>query len=1617
MRLTRVFLTVLGLIALRADAQQPPIIEVLAASWWPSHREDTTDINAVWIPVPNQKGAAIFEMGLNGQQPKSGVYAAGAGGLQEIALSGELSPEDSRLKFANRWFNNGYPHSLAFNDSGQSLFVFFLQPVSSQTNVDGVPYGESIWYGGGGTIKRLLSQFNDPPPGLPETVPGPVNDVKLSFERFHSTSISNSGVYAFVAEVSNYGGALYWGLGGSVHLTTHAGDPNLPKFRGYQMARDVGIGYYTADSPGPGSRQMDSVYRFLGSNSELVLGPDSVLPGLPYGPQNYSLLDVDESGVALVLAYGAPPTYANALYLVSFLGPKLLVPYNTEITTPEGAVKLSLPSVFAGDEVIRGGTAYFRANYQGFGRSGAGRFKADLTHGLQLLYTIGDFLPGTNISITETEYYFSANPYGANVSSVKLQGPGIGDGQFPVSSVIYQDLTGQFHVLLWRGQALQLDGQEKTLASVLYYPEGLTDGGELVCLMQFFDGSSAICRVLPPDAERIEGSLSGVVRSAAPTLTDREHAVHRAVITIYSQPSGWIRSQKPGELAIDYHKYVRSQLGAQVQRIVMTETDAGQFSTQLLQAVKLQNTGVLRHAYYTIEVSAAETDEWVMDDEHNVDTSRTQPLNFLTLIQPNVRVPTADLVLNLQPADEPAIKRNLAENLSGKGPNYWAPIETQVINHLDNLELSPVTREALRRAILSERSVLMGAEFADIFIKEMLTSIGNLLAEIYGEIAKKESDALREAKKRVTLSRESPDFGVLQPGEVLIEAASQADWALVRNAERMSGASTILKSVKPYLEAGLVKAGMKPELAASFTYYFVLAGRSIANGLKDAEASRARRGVHATSLGIQEIIKGITKQFHPVFYDGAPFSFTAVTADVLQDSLDTMKGWNTYDDPQFLRDRADFNQFYLSFLVSMERYSTAVLIGQTTAEASSIAESYFSLLGVGLKQAKAAEAASKILKFAAHVEAIVASASAIYVGIPMDLERLNRAAFGFPTDTTALQSPGSALPARAEASTKGSVPIRAASLSASPPSAATVLAALQSIEQGLSANNIGTVLNASVHPTESGSLVNAHAAWRNAGRRFEAAAGAASYTNPDLASLLDWLRTARIEQMATAITLGEELGALFEGVLGGVFESPTSAAYITRRASVLRALKEFRTAVTKTSSAIDAFSTQAATASETPGQAIVLEPGAVTSTSTGSAVISAAGESFTLQVTAFNAGGNSLPVLPVRVSVIPEGAVTISEPVKNLPTLAPGAEASLQWSFTVGDITQWDALFITAEIDENATAPAGMIEMQADWILAVDPSLYDVDQDGMPDSFEIAHGLNPSIDDAHADLDGDQLTNLEEFELGTRPDLADTDGDGIPDGLEITGSATVPQSDPRLADTDGDGVNDADDGAPLNPDSTEAEPFVPPSAVYPLKRRVYLHPDSPTASVPLAGSVDSPPFIQAVSNAPGLFNVTPATPTRAQGGGILMKALQPFPVTSPHTFIESSATIYNLSAPLSSPQEIQVIITRQLPQGLLEELDVGGGWSYSAWYGYYYSGTKPWIWSPAHGWQYLPEGGDSPFIWDGQLEAWIYTNGDTYNWLYCFGSTSLPEGWYYFAYTPGYRGFWSPDAGWFVIPQ
>ncbi len=72
------------------------------------------------------------------------------------------------------------------------------------------------------------------------------------------------------------------------------------------------------------------------------------------------------------------------------------------------------------------------------------------------------------------------------------------------------------------------------------------------------------------------------------------------------------------------------------------------------------------------------------------------------------------------------------------------------------------------------------------------------------------------------------------------------------------------------------------------------------------------------------------------------------------------------------------------------------------------------------------------------------------------------------------------------------------------------------------------------------------------------------------------------------------------------------------------------------------------------------------------------------------------------------------------------------------------------------------------------PICVDWDGDGIPDDWELAHGLDPTINDGTFDYDNDGLTNYEEYQLGTDPFNPDSDGDGIPDGEEIGKLPTAP---------------------------------------------------------------------------------------------------------------------------------------------------------------------------------------------------------------------------------------------------
>lgn len=99
---------------------------------------------------------------------------------------------------------------------------------------------------------------------------------------------------------------------------------------------------------------------------------------------------------------------------------------------------------------------------------------------------------------------------------------------------------------------------------------------------------------------------------------------------------------------------------------------------------------------------------------------------------------------------------------------------------------------------------------------------------------------------------------------------------------------------------------------------------------------------------------------------------------------------------------------------------------------------------------------------------------------------------------------------------------------------------------------------------------------------------------------------------------------------------------------------------------------------------------------------------------------------------------------------------------------------------------AGAPTLLDDFLAGFDNPLFtDADKDGMDDAWEIAHGLNPALDDRNGDVDGDGLTNLAEFLFGSKPNLADSDGDGLADAQERTLGTN-----PNAADTDGDGLPD-----------------------------------------------------------------------------------------------------------------------------------------------------------------------------------------------------------------------------------
>jgi hypothetical protein len=187
----------------------------------------------------------------------------------------------------------------------------------------------------------------------------------------------------------------------------------------------------------------------------------------------------------------------------------------------------------------------------------------------------------------------------------------------------------------------------------------------------------------------------------------------------------------------------------------------------------------------------------------------------------------------------------------------------------------------------------------------------------------------------------------------------------------------------------------------------------------------------------------------------------------------------------------------------------------------------------------------------------------------------------------------------------------------------------------------------------------------------------------------------------------------------------------------------------------------------------------------------------------------------------------------------------------------------------------------------------DTDGDKVPDAYENANGMNPTVNDANADDDGDGIPNIVEYHLRSAANNADSNSDGVADGsddfdgdgvrnsVEVQlGTSPVDRADGN-DDSDGDGIPNAveqEDGtdpsvsdttpAPETPPASETDtPSAPVDSNQPAPVETPAPTDNGTPAGPDTPVVAAPPADSAPAPAEPSTPVQPADQTPSDNSG------------------------------------------------------------------------------------------------------------------------------------------------------
>jgi hypothetical protein len=923
-----------------------------------------------------------------------------------------------------------------------------------------------------------------------------------------------------------------------------------------------------------------------------------------------------------------------------------------------------------------------------------------------------------------------------------------------------------------------------------------------------------------PDRLEISAPIGGKLFSDVPVDTGGafDDAVERAVVHVLMQ-DGPVANRDQVESDADYAARVLSHAPTAVDELKLrplsdgsyTFGEPGRFETKSLpyfRTVTHAGKHVWEPALYTLHVTGARSDELVRDPPvTGPPTGETTSLAFADRVIANLRpgqIPDQYALHALIAVDA---KLAMIESVEKVCRVNYAPAEASARSYVEDLdagtiELTPERNEGLQRAVWSELVVRDSALLAQRLLASGLEGLGNFVADMFDKFVKFESSELRLGKKRRAQiedakSRIDPSYASafklapedMATDDALTRAVKAADAADV--ADLLGNVS---KSLRFILTESMRRAGIENEVLLA-----------IPDKIHEIDTTLIRFVKEQTVLGAAKgQIKKAIQAFFPTLTDDLldddlfPYSYCNLTSNLLDASATRMQGWSTTNRTDYLADRADV----VDYDNALNRVGTDLLVDlidlKFYAEAADIANAVFSVVGKAQKLSEVIAAVAEGAKHGLNL-AIFAQPAAFVFG---DLRTL--AAFG---NAIAFDQPLPALRAQAD---PAFVRAALARYDAGPQQLQTtgLTTALSSLRAALASDDIGAAIAAFSGPGEDTVLAQSTAA-RAAVRAFEASVSTIDPTadKPDFVVALRDAIDDHLEFLTIEQQLYDAVSELLFGVATIAYEGPDDVAYRARRNRVTNLIDTVIERASELDGAFQDVESRASGATFLP--AVVAEPLEIVSRATGESLVSALPETFDVSAVVRNV--STVPVNDVTARLLitsRTGATTIvgSADVA-IATLA--ADDSITGSGADEQVASWvvsyagsledEIIDLEVEILEGDASPSSFSGYGVGRRTAIDPDLTDADLDGLPDDWETAHGLNPTVDDADGDPDADGLINAAELDWGTLPDDADTDDDGRLDGAEVGGGGAAETTDPLDPDSDGDGLLDGADPAPNDP--------------------------------------------------------------------------------------------------------------------------------------------------------------------------------------------------------------------------